>query len=52
MVENDFFLLLVPLIEEKPWLRTNHNGDREVFEQSKWITLKKEDYSKLPKVEA
>ncbi|CAD8161362.1 unnamed protein product [Paramecium pentaurelia] len=52
IVENDFFFLLVPLIEEKPWLRINHNNEREVFEQSKWITLNKEDYSKLPKIEA
>lgn len=32
IVENDFFFLLVPLIEEKPWLRINHNNEREVFE--------------------
>ena len=42
-------MLLIPLIESKPWLRENSSGDREVFEQNKWITLNKADYSKLPK---
>lgn len=32
VVESDFFLLLVPLIEDKPWIRTNANNEREVFE--------------------
>lgn len=52
LVENDFLLLLVPLIEEKPWLRENANFEREVFEQQKWMVLAKSDYSKLPKIEA
>ena len=52
IVDNDVFMLLIPLIESKPWLRENSSGDREVFEQNKWITLNKADYSKLPKQEA
>lgn len=32
VVDSDFFLLLVPLIEDKPWIRTNANNEREVFE--------------------
>ncbi|CAK80346.1 unnamed protein product (macronuclear) [Paramecium tetraurelia] len=47
IVENDFFFLLVPLIEQKPWLRINPNNEREVLEQSKWVTLNKEDYTQL-----
>jgi hypothetical protein len=32
VVDSDFFLLLIPLIEDKPWIRTNANNEREVFE--------------------
>lgn len=32
IVDNDVFMLLIPLIEAKPWLRENSSGDREVFE--------------------
>ena len=52
IIDNDIFCLLVPLIELKPWFRNNHKGDREVFENSKWVLLDKSDYSKLSKVEA
>ena len=43
--------ILVPLIEEKPWLRQNHKGEREVWEGTKWQTVDKNDYSKIPKME-
>jgi len=36
LVECDVLCLLVPLIEDKPWLRINTKGDREKFENSKW----------------
>ncbi|CAD8160461.1 unnamed protein product [Paramecium octaurelia] len=52
IVENYFSILLVPLIEEKCWLRINPNKEREVFEQSNWVSLNEEIYSKLPKIES
>lgn len=34
--ETDILCILVPLIEEKPWLRTNNKGEREMYENQKW----------------
>ena len=31
VVECNIFSILVPLIEEKPWLRTTEDGEREIF---------------------
>jgi hypothetical protein len=28
----DILCILVPLIEEKPWLRVNSKGEREIYE--------------------
>jgi hypothetical protein len=39
------------LIEEKPWLRVNSNGEREVYENNKWGVVSRGEYGKLPKVE-
>ena len=50
MEVNDLPLILVPLLEEKPWVRTNSRGDREVYEDQKWVVQK--DTHTLPKVEA
>ena len=50
MEVNDFPLILVPLLEEKPWIRKNSRGEREVYEDQKWIVQK--DIHALPKVEA
>jgi len=52
LVETDILFLIVPLIEEKPWLRTNAKGEREVFDNQKWNFVPKEEYYKLPKLEA
>lgn len=49
--ETDILCILVPLIEEKPWLRTNAKGEREVYENQKWVFVEKNDYSKIPKLE-
>jgi hypothetical protein len=51
-VETDVLCLLVPLIEERPWLRTTSKGDREIFDNQKWNVVPKEDYSRIPKLEA
>lgn len=47
--ETDILCILVPLIEEKPWLRQNSKGEREVYENQKWSVVEKNDYSKIPK---
>lgn len=31
LVECNIYSLLVPLIEERPWLRVNEKGEREVY---------------------
>ncbi len=51
LLETDILCILVPLIEEKPWLRTNSKGEREVYENQKWVLVEKNDYSKVPKQE-
>jgi hypothetical protein len=52
LVENDIFALLVPLIEERPWLRTNSKNEREIYDNQKWNFVPKEEYGRLPKLEA
>lgn len=44
--------MLVPLIEERPWLRMTEKGEREVFENNRWAVVPKAEYGKLPKAEA
>ncbi|KRX01979.1 hypothetical protein PPERSA_07624 [Pseudocohnilembus persalinus] len=52
LIECDILLVLVPLIEEKPWLRINARNEREKYENSKWTVVPKSEYNKLPKLEA
>lgn len=52
LVECNLYSLLVPLIEEKPWLRVNEKAEREVYENSKWGVVPKQEYGRLPKTEA
>jgi len=51
-VEADILCLLSPLIEERPWLRTNAKGEREIYENQKWNVVAKDEYGRLPKLEA
>lgn len=64
----DILCVLIPLIEIKPWIRTTSNGklrtkdrmvelidyqgNREKFENNKWVIVEKNDYSRLVKLEA
>ncbi|EGR28541.1 zinc mynd domain protein 10 [Ichthyophthirius multifiliis] len=48
----DILCVFVPLIENKPWLRQNHNDEREKYENSKWVIVEKNEYSKIIKIEA
>lgn len=52
LVECNIFSMLVPLLEEKLWLRTNSKGEREIFENSRWVVVPKGEYGRLPKTEA
>lgn len=31
LIDCNFYAMLVPLIEERPWLRANQKGEREIF---------------------
>ena len=52
MENNDMPCVLVPLLEIKPWLRKNHKGETEKFEDMRWQVVKEADKSKLCKTEA
>jgi hypothetical protein len=52
LIECNIFAVLVPLIEERPWMRTTDKGEREIFESGKWNLVPKSEYGKLPKTEA
>lgn len=48
----DILCVLVPLIEDKPWIRKGANGEREKYENGKWMIVDKGEYSKIVKLEA
>jgi hypothetical protein len=52
MEANDMPLILVPILEAKPWIRVNKKGEDEKFEDMKWQVIKPEDKMKLCKTEA
>jgi hypothetical protein len=49
---NDIPCVLVPLLEAKPWLRVNRNGEEEKFEDQRWMKIEAHDRGKLTKIEA
>lgn len=46
----DIFCLLIPILENKPWLRNNVQNKTELYQDSKWQL--QEDSNKLAKCEA
>jgi len=52
MENNDIPCVLVPLLEFKPWLRTNPKGEQEKFEDQKWKVVEPHERGKLTKIEA
>ena len=52
MENNDIPCVLVPLLEAKPWLRKNHKGEDEKFEDQKWQKIESHDRGRLTKIEA
>lgn len=49
---NDIPCALVPLLEQKPWLRENREGKTEKWEDMKWQVVENKDLQKLTKIEA
>lgn len=49
--DQDLLQLLVPLVEMRPWIREGPKGERQVFSNSKWSSVPKGEYSKLPLIE-
>ena len=52
VAQRDIVMLLVDLIDRKPWLKTNKDGGREIWEDSKWQIVKEQNWGKVPKIEA
>ena len=52
MENNDIPCVLIPLLEAKPWIRTNRNGEEEKFEDQKWSVIQPHERGKLTKIEA
>ena len=52
MENNDIPCVLVPLLESKPWIRTNSKGEEEKFEDQKWTVIQPHERGKLTKIEA
>jgi len=52
MENNDMPLVLVPLLEQKPWIRLNAKGEEEKFEDQRWTKIEIHDKGRLSKIEA
>lgn len=44
-------LALVPLLEMRPWIRTNSKGNEEKFEDNKWTEVKAHERGRVTKLE-
>ena len=51
MENNDVPLAIIPILEYKPWLRTNAKGVQEKFEDNKWTEIKPHEKGRLTKLE-
>lgn len=51
MDTTDIPLVLVPLLDFRPWLRTNSKGIQEKFEDNKWAEIKPHEKGKITKLE-
>ena len=52
MENNDIPCVLVPLLEAKPWIRTNARGEEEKFEDQQWTVIQSHERGRLTKIEA
>ena len=51
MEKRDFVVLLVELLEVKPWIRRNTKGERLKFENQNWVVIPPNEFQKVPKIE-
>lgn len=52
MDENDVLMVLVSLIENKPWIAKDSKGKRIRFENQKWEVIPPGEFHKVPRMEA
>jgi len=48
----DIINVLVNLLDFKPWYKVNKEGQRMVFDEHKWVPVKKNEFSKVCKLDA
>ena len=48
----DFLMLLVRILDHKPWVSKNSKGERLVYEDQKWKKVENKDFMKVTKLEA
>lgn len=47
----DLPLQLVPIMEFRPWIRTNNQGKEEKFEDNRWVEIKPHEKGRITKLE-
>jgi hypothetical protein len=52
MENNDMPVMLIPLLESKPWIRKNKKGEIEKFEDQKWMIVPASETNRITKIEA
>ena len=52
MDESDVLMVLVSLMENKPWIAKDNKGKRIRFENQKWEVIPPGEFHKVPKMEA
>ena len=48
----DIPLMLIPLLEERPWLRKNKKGEDEKYEDNRWSVIANNEVGRVTKLEA
>jgi hypothetical protein len=48
----DIPLILVPILEEKPWIRLNKKGEQEKYEDNRWSVIQPHEQGRVTKLEA
>lgn len=49
---NDIPMILIPILEDKPWFRTNSKGEKQKYEDQKWVKVEPHEEGKITKLEA
>jgi hypothetical protein len=48
----DIPLILVPILEEIPWIRLNKKGEQEKYEDNRWSVIQPHEQGRVTKLEA